>query len=99
MPSDQPIFKRFKYILGWLSKSLSIPLDHINVDSLVNGDPLSLYNLLEILDICTGANEDSDVNSLNLNGSEGSVVLCLKWFNISWLHITWFSAYTANMHD
>ena len=74
MSSDQPASRRFQYILQWLSESLSVPLDHISADSLVHGDPLSLYNLLEILDLCLGNNTTSDANFGNLDRIERSVL-------------------------
>ncbi|KAM7543081.1 hypothetical protein Aperf_G00000013930 [Anoplocephala perfoliata] len=44
--------ERFETMTCWLSNFLNIPIGHIDVQSLVSYDPLSLYNLLEILNLC-----------------------------------------------
>ncbi|KAL5966977.1 hypothetical protein TSMEX_005245 [Taenia solium] len=73
--SNQPACKRFQCILQWLSDYLDTPLNHINVDSLVVCDPLTLHNLLEILDLCVDANRTSTAYSSDykLNRSSGNI--------------------------
>lgn len=56
--SSRNLSERFEIIIGWLSNFLNVSIDHIDVHSLVSHDPLSLYNLLEILCMCFDENED-----------------------------------------